>query len=580
MKKLTTYSLWLLAPIALWGQSESAGNAEIDLNEVTVAENGGAGMSMDASIGEVVEIPDATINGVQKDESSAQIPSRVEALPTDTEIVLELPGQAASAPGEAVLSSSETISVDFPDEDVRTILRNIADLFELNLVIPDTLQGRTSIKLRNITWGQAFEVVLRPLGFTYVEDRNIILIKNVSELEMEPVDTRVFVVNYARAEDLRNSIAPLVEGTVGGRVQVDVRSNALVITERPSRMSRVQDIIERLDRATDQVMIESKFVEVSQINDAALGVDWAFIDRGEVNQTVLGDSTGGASFGDVPVGTTIGSLVGGNTSGGLLAVFSQREYAATLRALETETKSRLISNPTVVVMNNREATFQVGEDFPVREFTFNQQTGRVESGSVEYRQTGIVLNVTPSVNAAGMISLDIKPKIDRVSDRTVQGPDGIEDQIFDVRRVETQVTIKDGYTIALGGLAEDAKSDIVSKVPLMGNLPLVGKLFSRTSVTDDKRNLIIFLTAKTLNPDGTTYRDIIDPRMLEDVDHVESETPGYRVPGSELELLRNAEAVREAARSQMRENKVQLKTNDSRSSGERPWRERVNLFNQ
>ena len=100
------------------------------------------------------------------------------ALPGETEVVLELPGQETS-PGEATMAEEETISVDFPDEDIRTILRNVADLFDLNLVIPDTLQGRTSVKLRNITWRQVFEVVLEPLGFTYVEDRNIIRIKSI-----------------------------------------------------------------------------------------------------------------------------------------------------------------------------------------------------------------------------------------------------------------------------------------------------------------------------------------------------------------------------------------------------------------
>ena len=176
------------------------------------------------------------------------------------------------------MTEEETISVDFPDEEVRTILRNVADLFDLNVVIPDTLQGRTSVKLRNITWRQVFEVALEPLGFTYVEDRNIIRIKSIEELTTEPVDTRVFVLNYATAEELQNSIAPLIDTAAGGRVQVDDRSNALVITERPSRMNQIQEIIEKLDKATDQVMIETKFIEVENTDQKNIGVNWSSLE--------------------------------------------------------------------------------------------------------------------------------------------------------------------------------------------------------------------------------------------------------------------------------------------------------------
>ena len=603
MKKTLIHSLWLMAPLALWAQASTNENADLTASEVTVVENPSSETATEPSANDVVEIPDAAIEGVSRNDSLPASSETVQALPEGAEVSMTLPGQATNEPGKATRASEEKITVDFPDEDVRTILRNIADLFELNLVIPDTLQGRTSLKLRNITWQQAFDVVLEPLGFTYVGgdgsgevDDNIIRIKSIEELTSEPVDTRVFVVDYARAADIQGSIAPLIDTAKGGKVQVDVRSNALVITERPSRIRKIQEIIELLDRPTEQVMIETKFVEVSNIDDANLGVDWAFIDEGGVSDSILGntildddgsvvgttpgDSARGSGFGDPGIGSTVGGLLTGNAGDGLLAVFSEREYAVTLEALERKTESKLISNPTVVVMNNREATFQVGEDFPIREFNFNQQTGQVESGDLEYRETGIVLKVIPSVNAAGMISLDIRPKIDRVSDRVVQGPNGIEDQIFDVRRVETQVTIKDGYTIALGGLAEDDKAETVSKVPLVGSLPVVGKLFSKTSVREDKRNLIIFLTAKTLNPDGTTYREIISPRMLNDVGHTESVTPGYEIPEMERDLLKQAESAREEREAMGRESLLEMEIENPRSKGERTWQDKVNILNK
>ena len=184
-------------------------------------------------------------------------------------------GDGGSEGGGSLLQADETITIDFPDEEIRSVLRNVADLYELNLVIPDTLVGRTSVKLREVTWEQVFEVVLSPVGYTYVRDNNIIKVVSREELAMEPTDTRVFLINFARAEDIHKTIEPLVSPEIGGRVQVDVRSNALVITERPSRMDKIQEIIDRLDKPTDQIMIESKFIEASDRDVTNLGINWA-----------------------------------------------------------------------------------------------------------------------------------------------------------------------------------------------------------------------------------------------------------------------------------------------------------------
>ncbi|MCM2274774.1 MAG: hypothetical protein NDI75_08300, partial [Candidatus Didemnitutus sp.] len=180
-----------------------------------------------------------------------------------------------SAPTESTATRDrDTLSVDFPDEDIRTILRNVADLFELNLVIPDTLTGKTSIKLRDVTWRQIFQVVLSPAGYTYIEEGNIVKVISNESLTAEPVTTEVFIINNAKAVDIKPSIEGLIDTTLGGKILVNDRSNALVITERPTRMTPIRQIIERLDKATAQVMIESKFVEVTDRDIRDLGVNW------------------------------------------------------------------------------------------------------------------------------------------------------------------------------------------------------------------------------------------------------------------------------------------------------------------
>ena len=623
MKKHNLVSLMFLAPIVMWAQAVQVEPAlsDIDLSDVVIIEDvaepvestraepasvlateelsdaastppvDGVTVQVAAmepataapelevgldSVGEVVEILDEPTAGVVVDVEAPEILDvATTALPSDSEVVLELPGQETSGPGSAAMAEEETISVDFPDEEVRTILRNVADLFDLNLVIPDTLQGRTSVKLRNITWRQVFEVALEPLGFTYVEDRNIIQIRSLVDLTSEPMDTRVFILNYAGADAIQDSISPLIDTASGGKIQVDKRSNALVITERPSRMNRIQEVIDTLDRATDQVMIESKFIEVSNGDLSDIGVDWAYLNENEGD--LLGGS--GAGSGDPgfantgpqtltelneepgpPVTVTGGLLEGGeilnkglaniaagSASGGLVAVFSSTQFAATLTAIQTENRSKLVSNPTVVVMNNQQAVFQVGEDYPIRQFTVNDETGELETGKLEYRFVGIELDVTPSVNAAGMITLDVHPVVSALGDTVPINVGGaiLEDRIFKKRDAKTQVTIKDGYTIALGGLTAETEDNDSSKIPFLGDLALLGKLFRSDVSNEASTNLIIFLTAKTLNPDGSTYADMIDPRKLETMGITPSQLPGYEVPADQLELIQSIEARRE-----------------------------------
>ncbi len=212
---------------------------------------------------ETIASADATYEQRESEvlDAAPELPSEpVFEVPSD-QVFLDLPGDNE---GSSVVSvDAETISVDFPEEDVRDIIRSVAELYELNVVIPDSLAGSVSIKLRDVTWQQVFDVVLEPLNYTYIFDGNIIKIKSQDELAVEPVDTRVFIVDFSSASEIQSSIAPLIDASAGGKVQVDTRSNALVITERPSRMNDIQEIIETLDRPTEQVMIESKFIEIS-----------------------------------------------------------------------------------------------------------------------------------------------------------------------------------------------------------------------------------------------------------------------------------------------------------------------------
>jgi type IV pilus secretin PilQ/predicted competence protein len=488
----------------------------------------------------------------------------------------------------AVSKGKDTLSVDFPDEEIRNVLRNVADLFELNLVIPDTLQGKTSIKLRDVTWRQIFQVVLNPVGYTYIEDGNIIKVVTQESLNMEPLATEVFILNYAKAAEVKPSLDSLVDSKIGGKIVVDVRSNALVVSERPSAIQRIRPIVQNLDRATEQVMIESKFIEVTDSDTKNLGVNWASLNsygvgtKGEITRKFdatntrastanrsesnidvpfmsdgyervdtlatrnLGGSntdpnrgvgpkytvdkdTGAVSITDAGPTSSIGNLFTNNVGRVTSSLFSADEFRVVVSALNTMNNTKLVSNPTVVTLNNTEASINIGEEYPVPNYTYNQERGSFEVSGFEYKPIGVILRVTPQVNAAGFIKLTVEPEVsNRTGTVVFGGATGAEIPIIGVRKTKTQITLKDGYTLGIGGLVETTATKGETKVPVLGSIPGLGRLFRSDSKDTQDRNLIVFITARTLKPDGATVGEVFDPRMVRKMAITKDELPGFR----------------------------------------------------
>lgn len=499
-------------------------------------------------------------------------------------------------------SGRDTLSVDFPDEDIRNILRSVADLFELNIIIPEALQGKASIKLRDVSWRQIFQSVLGPVGFTYIEEGNIIKIVSNESLTQEPAATEVFVINYARAADILPTINSLVDAVAGGKIVVDARSNSLVITERPTRLNRIRPIIEQLDRATDQVMIESKFVEVTDRDVKNVGVNWASLQnyqigagqmnttfnrsRGQVasngvdgnigssaantnsnsqasslvqtnnpttnssvtsvNGVVTNSSTTATSTGNnstTTSGTTnTGSSMASNAVNLLQnltntagtqrltsAVFSAADFSLILSALQSQNNTKVISNPTIVTLNNTEATINVGEENPIPKYTYNEQRGNFEVAGFDYKPIGILLKVTPQVNARGYIKLTLSPEVSQKNGfTTFGGAGGANLPIIATRKAVTQVSLKDGFTMAIGGLLRSEGTKGQTKVPVLGSIPGLGRLFRSDSKDTTTSNLIIFVTAKSVSAEGAPIEQIINSDQLRQLQLRREDLPGYR----------------------------------------------------
>ena len=486
--------------------------AQLDKAEDTIA---AADASFDENQSEVLDSAETQPEPELPDEPVFEVPS--------DQVFLDLPGGDESA--SSVSMDEETISVDFPEEDVRDIIRSVAELYELNVVIPDSLAGSISLKLRDVTWQQVFEVVLEPLNFTYITEGNIIKIKSRDELAVEPVDTRVFIVDFAQAAEIRGSISPLIDEAAGGKVQVDTRSNALVITERPSRMNDIQEIIETLDRPTEQVMIESKFVEINNRDSSKLGIDWKTLDGWE-----LGVGSGGTDPQDgeiVPYESPIGEMALKS------AVFSAGTFSTVISALDTYTNLELVSNPTVVTLNNSPAAITIGDEYPIPNFRYNEEIGKMEVSGFEFKPIGINMTVTPQINSAGFINLDILPEIS--STNGFIKFEEVDIPIITTRKTKSRVTIKSGYTLAIGGLIEQSTENGESRIPVLGEIPVVGKLFSRDTASRDRSNLIVFITAKILSASGATYEDVFNKKSLHEMGISTEDIPGREMTDEELQ---------------------------------------------
>ncbi|MFA5257164.1 MAG: secretin N-terminal domain-containing protein [Opitutales bacterium] len=451
----------------------------------------------------------------------------------------------ATAEGIAQTSAdSDLIDVNFPNDEVRNIIRSVADMNDLNVVIPDTLVGSVSIKLRQVTWRQVFSVALEPLGYTYVEEGNIIKIRSLKDLMMEPMHTQVYIVNFAKATELRPAVAPLVDEVLGGRVQVDARTNALIVTERSTQLLQIEDIIKRLDRPTDQVMIESKFIEVTDTQMSDLGLDWSslkgYAAQAQFDRTVVREHDNNI---DDARPNLYSNLEKVDT-----AVLSLDAFSMVLNALQTDNKVELMSNPTVVTMNNTPATIHIGNEYPIPNYRYNEQTGTFEISGFEYKPIGISLDVIPQVNNTGLINLQIKPEISSMNGTvSFGGASGAEIPIITQRRTSSTVTIKSGYTLAIGGLIQSTQSKDGTKVPLLGDIPFLGRLFRSDSDTTDRRNLVIFITAKILDPEGSTYKDVIPQQHLIDMGVGESDIPGFQPDAEQAALYERLQKAKDDA---------------------------------
>ncbi len=430
---------------------------------------------------------------------------------------------APAAQSAIVESSAGNITMDFKDADINNVLRILSYKSGVNIVSGKDVQGLVTIRLVDVPWEKALDVILRTYGFSYEREGNIIRVTTVENLEKEELATEVFVLNYAKASQVIESIRDILSER--GRVRFDERTNVLIITDIPTNLYKIGQVVKRLDQRTPQVSIEAKIVETTLGNNDKLGIDWnlqisatgstrpitlpfpndrprwlgrSFIPQGQTaaESTTTSTSTGTttATSTGFPGAYSFPFVDKGQFKFGKLS-FDQ--FSMLLEALESRRNTRILSNPTITTLNNQTANILVGEVLGIPIFERNANTGSIEITGYTEKDLGIKLSVTPHVNDEGMILTEVKPEIS-----SLLGYDELTPQVraprFATREAETQVLVKDGDTIAIGGLVSENKTNSVRKVPFLGDIPGLGYLFTSKGTGKDRTDLLFFVTVHIL----------------------------------------------------------------------------------
>jgi len=409
------------------------------------------------------------------------------------------------------------ISLDLQGVDLRSVLRVFAEESGLNIVIDPTVQGTVDVALRDVPWDQAMDIVLRANKLGYIVDGTIVRIAPLTVLADEEAQRRKLgeeqalagelrvlakTLSYAKAEEL----APLITKSAlssRGTVQVDPRTNTLIITDLPERLTLATDLIGSLDKPQPQVEIEARIVQANKNYARALGVQWGFMGRVDPalgNTTNLafpnsGSLTGRTSAAQgattattVPTGVNLGVPAATSAVGlALGSVNGAFNLDVALSAAESSGNLRVLSTPRVSTTNNGEAEITQGVQIPIQTVANNTVT-------VQFKDAALTLKVTPQITSAGTVIMKIQLENAQADfSRAVNGIPPINTQ-----RANTQVLVNDGQTTVIGGIYVSQEQTSYDRTPGVSKIPLLGWLFKRDTVNDQSTELLIFITPKII----------------------------------------------------------------------------------
>ncbi len=454
--------------------------------------------------------PAPEVQTVAAADPAVKPPESVPAAPVGDAAPVAAPKveAAPATPSTPIPGSADPSSVviEYSEAEIQNVLRTLAAKAGVNMILGDEVVGKVTVHLENISYEEAMQLICESKGYAYVKDKNIVKIKSRDALAAEPVELKIIVLNYAKADDVKKTIDGVVSKQ--GKVQVDARSNTLIISDTPSSLKNIEPLVASLDSQTTQVLIEAKFVETTRNPQKDLGINW--------NGTLLNHevSAGGSALSDTPgdppkiitdaVNKPLSGFQWAKPAGGAalspwvsgVALLDAGRASILFSYLSQDTDTELLASPRVVTTDNGKAKISIATQYPIPSFTFSEAQAAFQISGFDYKDIGIVLNVTPRINKNEFVTLEVMPEASSQTGvaKLASGGSSVDIPIIDTRLTSTTVLIKSGHTLAIGGLMRQDASDKYTKVPIMGDLPGIGAFFRSKSLSKTKRDLLVFLT--------------------------------------------------------------------------------------
>lgn len=459
------------------------------------------------------------------------------AYQSDNQVVIEVkPVEVSQAEREReeVGYQGEKLSLNFQNIEVRAVLQLLADFNGMNLVTSDTVTGNLTLRLKNVPWDQALDIILKTKGLDKRVNGNVMLVAPAAEIaarekqelearkqlvELEPLYSEIIEINFAKASDLADILQSAQSGAEGvakgflsdrGSVVIDARTNSLLLRDTANQLAEISKLVERLDIPVRQVLIESRIVIANNDFSKELGVRFGASGR----SGTLGAGTSGTLDGlevrndDIVSPTLLGNdpralgqdlnvnLPVANPAGTVALALAKLPLGMILElelsAMQQEGRGEVVSSPRVITSNQRQATIEQGTEIPYQEASSSGAT------SVSFKEALLKLDVTPQITPDDRIVMDLEVNKDEVGEIFLGVPS------INTQSVRTQVLVDNGETVVLGGIYEQTKADQSSRVPFFGDLPYVGILFRTDLKIDQQSELLIFVTPKIVK-EGITY---------------------------------------------------------------------------
>ena len=470
------------------------------------------------------------------------------AYQSDDQYVVEIAPRrkAANAQEERPVYTGERLTLNFQDIETRAVLQLLADASGQNIVVSDSVSGNVTLRLQNVPWDQALDIVLRTKGLDKRRQDNVIIVAPQAELasrekaelaarkdvqELAPLRSEYLQVNYAKAQDMAALIKTQTNSLLSARgsVAVDERTNTLLLQDTAERLADVRRLVATLDIPVRQVLIEARIVIVNNDFERSLGARFGLSNYQKYGSTGLVTTSGTAAGTDQAIGSALTNLAGSPPGNPTIYPISVPTGSAAsnrynvnlpvtsaagtialgilgnnfivdleLSAAQAETQANIISSPRVITANQKEAIIEQGVEIPY------QQSASSGATTIQFKKAVLSLKVKPQITPDNRIILDLDVKDDAVGTVVVTSG-GVNVPSIDTREITTQVLVNDGQTVVLGGILSTTQREDDTKVPYLGDIPVLGHLFKNTIHKDDKDELMIFITPKIVREGVNVY---------------------------------------------------------------------------